>query len=332
MDNLSYRNNINPKHNLIKLNECVKRLHEQLPLIGEGWASSIYKVESADCGSIVLKIYKNKRKSMNKSFIIISDKQINKEFDKEVYYSKKCIDAVKLYKCPNFMLMYMYDSKNKFILNEYFDGDSSFLFENIFYEKKYYDTYMIQFLIGLLYLENNNIKHDDFRPNNILFKYIDKKILFHYKFDSVEFYVPTFGYLYAIIDFGRSHSLKEKTDKSDIQKYVSYIDRTNRAFHVNQLLKKFTNMTDFMNLFSKIQQKEIINNSSYKNELSSYISYAIKQNMLSVDNSLLNPYVNEMKKILDVSMSLKEILTINFSNYTNYKLIYDDYTIIKFSF
>lgn len=44
--------------------------------------------------------------------------------------------------------MYDFNINENYIITEYFDEDSDFLYDNIFYKQKYYDTYMIQFLMG----------------------------------------------------------------------------------------------------------------------------------------------------------------------------------------
>lgn len=227
--------------------------------------------------------------------------------------------------------MYDYNIKNYYIVTEYFDKDSSFLFDNIFYKQKIYDTYMIQFLMGLFFLERKGYRHGDFKPNNILCKNTESNIIFHYKIETIDFFVPTYGYLYAIIDFGNLYPLKIKKDDNDIMHYVDNIIRTIRYSNVKKYLQIYKTIDEFLNLFDKEKQREIINNSTFKNDLSSYISYALKKNYIESNNDLLNKYVYKLKNILNEKLSLIDILKNNFGKYKIYKKKYDKYKIIHFN-
>ena len=51
--------------------------------------------------------------------------------------------------------------------------------------------------------------------NNIMFKYTDRSYLY-YKYNNQYFKVPTYGYLFKIIDFGRSiFTIGKKTFMND---------------------------------------------------------------------------------------------------------------------
>ena len=45
--------------------------------------------------------------------------------------------------------------------------------------------------------------HNDLHINNIMYTKTDRTFLY-YKFNNIYFKVPTFGYIFKIIDFGRS--------------------------------------------------------------------------------------------------------------------------------
>lgn len=68
------------------------------------------------------------------------------------------------------MQMYDFGINENYIITEYFDEDSDFLYDNIFYKQKYYDTYMIQILMALYYLEKKGYRHGDFHQQNVLKK------------------------------------------------------------------------------------------------------------------------------------------------------------------
>lgn len=321
MTNLSYRTNTNAKHNLFNLNKCISLLKNNLPLIGEGYESKIYKVESDNCGSIVLKIFKQQTQNSNDDI---------KSLNKEVKMLIICNNAINNFNCPNFIQLYQYNFKEKYLLTEYFDGESSYLFDDTFYKQKIYDTYIIQFLMGLFFLEMKGYRHGDFKPNNILYKNIEK-ILFHYKIDTLDFYIPTYGKLYAVMDFGRTYSTRIKTDKNDIKSYVDKINRTIRHNNIKKYLQKYKTIDEFLDIFSKDKQEEIQKNSTYDNTLSSYISYALKKDYIKSENENLNKYVYELKNILNGEISLRDILLNNFEKYKIYKKKYDKYKIIEFN-
>ena len=46
--------------------------------------------------------------------------------------------------------------------------------------------------------------HNDLHINNIMYTSTSKTFLY-YKYNNIYFKVPTYGYLFKIIDFGRSH-------------------------------------------------------------------------------------------------------------------------------
>jgi len=63
---------------------------------------------------------------------------------------------------------------------------------------------IFQISFALSYLQKHfSFTHNDLHINNIMFKKTDKKYIY-YKFCNIYFKVPTFGYLFKIIDFGRS--------------------------------------------------------------------------------------------------------------------------------
>ena len=57
---------------------------------------------------------------------------------------------------------------------------------------------------ALLYLQKHfKFTHNDLHINNIMYKKTNKKFLY-YKYNNLYFKVPTFGFIFCIIDFGRS--------------------------------------------------------------------------------------------------------------------------------
>ena len=63
---------------------------------------------------------------------------------------------------------------------------------------------LFQVSFALCYLQKNfKFTHNDLHINNIMYKKTDR-IYLYYKFNNIYFKVPTHGYLFQIIDFGRS--------------------------------------------------------------------------------------------------------------------------------
>lgn len=63
---------------------------------------------------------------------------------------------------------------------------------------------IFQVSFGILYLQKHyQFTHNDLHVNNIMFKKTDKDF-FYYKYNNIYFKVPTYGYVFKIIDFGRS--------------------------------------------------------------------------------------------------------------------------------
>lgn len=63
---------------------------------------------------------------------------------------------------------------------------------------------IFQISFSLMYLQKHyQFTHNDLHINNIMFKKTEKSF-FYYKYNNIYFKVPTYGYVFKIIDFGRS--------------------------------------------------------------------------------------------------------------------------------
>lgn len=63
---------------------------------------------------------------------------------------------------------------------------------------------MFQISFALSYLQKHyDFTHNDLHINNIMYKKTEK-IFLYYKFNNIYFKVPTYGYIFKIIDFGRA--------------------------------------------------------------------------------------------------------------------------------
>ena len=63
---------------------------------------------------------------------------------------------------------------------------------------------IFQVSFALAYLQKNyNFTHNDLHVNNVMFSKTEKDFLY-YKYNNIYFKVPTYGYIFKIIDYGRS--------------------------------------------------------------------------------------------------------------------------------
>ena len=106
---------------------------------------------------------------------------------------------------------------------------------------------LFQISFALIYLQKNyQFTHNDLHINNIMFKKTEKKFLY-YKFNNIYFKVPTFGFIFKMIDFGRSiFTFKNKTFMNDV--FSAYGEAGGQYFYPSQV--------NFMN--RKIPKDKII--------------------------------------------------------------------------
>jgi serine/threonine protein kinase len=223
----NYRLNIVDNNNLINYTECKKLIEKQdISNIGKGGQADIFKVVSDKCGSIVLKLFrKNLSKSLNScDFINLMINEYN------------CMCKVKLlidYRyCANFISILDFNPKEKYIIMEYADGDSTDIIKYDFSNEILY-SFMCQVLIGLLCFQKIlNYLHNDLKLENILYKKINKQIILRYVINNQEYYIPTYGYLFMIADYGLSldksnydvNRDKNKNDFIDIERLKNSFD------------------------------------------------------------------------------------------------------------
>ena len=101
-----YRLNIENKHNLKDINKCKSivdnnQTFEQLKREGEGYTGIVYKIESSECGTTVLKKYK-KIKSVYEKRQIYTESWILKRTNKLIE------DNI----CPNFIYLHYTNVKS----------------------------------------------------------------------------------------------------------------------------------------------------------------------------------------------------------------------------
>jgi serine/threonine protein kinase len=197
----TYRKNINDDYNLKNLSICLDLINKKnIKKIGSGGQGEIYKVFSPKCGSAVIKIRITKvSQKVSQKLSLIEELQI--EYKIMLLTNR----MIKQFICPNFIITYNFNEKNKYLVMEYADGDTEILFKNTYYDENIYKSYICQVLLGLYAFNNYTmLYHRDLRPANILYKKISENIIFHYKINNKDYYVPTYGFLFMICDYGQA--------------------------------------------------------------------------------------------------------------------------------
>ena len=179
--------------------------------IGKGGQAKIYIVENEDCGTIVIKHF-------NKSTTFIRERDALLEIKKLIINNT----------CPNFILMHDSNETNKNIYLEYIDKDIKHLYNN--FMKPICDeeckTLFFQILYGLLcQYELCNILHNDTQIINIFVKFIDINSVFCYTINDKKYYVPTYGNLFMLGDYGCAETIDNKMEQpnTDFHKFLDNV-------------------------------------------------------------------------------------------------------------
>ena len=116
-------------------------------------------------------------------------------------------------KTKNFPVQYMFLEKLDGTLEDFLDT------ENIDYDLIL--SCLFQTIFTLTFLQKHfDFTHNDLHINNIMYKSTTTTYLY-YKYNNIYFKVPTYGYIFKIIDFGRSiYTFKNKTYHNDV--YTKY--------------------------------------------------------------------------------------------------------------
>lgn len=298
-----YRDNIDKTKNLINFNKCLELINKNIKFpLGAGKQGKTYKIISNDCGSVVLKeYYISKKKTKD---------EIQKNVDSEQRIMKFFTKFVEKDICPNFVKLYYYNRDVPYIVMEYADNDATSFFKDdklINENSELYDIFLFQVLIGILCIHTQSpLYHRDLKPANILYKHIDKNIIFNYKINNKDYWIPTFGFLFMISDFGIAGPRQFG--------YPDIIDLGNeiiKCYSVN-LSNKFNNFNDFINELS--QDKQLIVKKE-KLDLVNSIIFSIKKQYYSTQSSILQK-IQEFYKILTYDSSIIKILDKYFYKYT----------------
>lgn len=319
--NIDYRNNIDESLNLKNLSICKNLITQnKIVILGKGLQGEVFKAKSPECGSVVLKrkIVKeeNKKWKDNESWL---KEELYGEY-RIMQLTNRMIDK---FICPNFIKAYDFDRKMGILIMEYADSDTKFLFKNEYYDTEVYKSYICQILLSI-YIFNNYtmLFHRDVKPDNILCKKIDKDIVFHYKIGKLDFYIPTFGYLFMLADFGIVN-FKLGDRLPDIQNLnykvaFNYISNLSEQYPMNINQHELDDLIKMIgNSKIKIKRGDVI-----KNTLN-LINFC-----KNIKDKKINNYVFEIYNILNYSEDILNILNRFYGDFT--KNNYKDKIIIDF--
>jgi hypothetical protein len=217
----------------------------KIKFLGKGGQGNVYLINSNKCGTLVFKIY-----------FIYSD------CNKEVLFLKKCRQLIDNNVTPHFIYIYdhMIINKNDYVLLEYADGNLENWLEYQHTEMEWL-SFLFQILQGIYVMQYNiKIYHADLKPKNILYKKI-KHGYFKYKIKDKIYYVPTFGFLFMIADFGKSQCLlidNNEIAKNNIQSLINdnsdfeHIESLPKRILVTALENKYKNIDEFLEFINNL--------------------------------------------------------------------------------
>ena len=303
--NFNYRENINKKLNLKNLNKCIDLINlNKYEFINKGLQGEIFKVQSDKCGSVVIKKKINHKEDNEKWKNNLS--WLSKKLFKEYEIMKKTNYLINEFICPNYIQVYNFNSNIPLIIMEYADGDARFLFNSdVFYPNELYNSLIFQVLAGIYYLHNNvKLLHNDLNLDNVFYKKINPNIIFHYKINKKDYYLPTFGYLFMLGDYGR-------TDEKNINGIISELKYFGRSILIEYLKVIFKLYKSEINLFNE-KNKTIFNLVLFK-EKYDYTTFFIHNinSFLTITeniNNKMNKYILKIANNLLTKSSELEII------------------------
>lgn len=147
---------------------------------------------------------------------------------------------------PHFLLIYKIDriSNNVFILMEKIDGNlNKWLI--LPHDENEWLSFLFQFTMGIYVMKTyGKTYHADLKPKNILFKNIDEqqhtcaKYTINLKGTTTDYYVPFYGKLFIIADFGHSQSLLLTSNKLSSNEIKHNLDVNTDLYHIYTLAKR----------------------------------------------------------------------------------------------
>ena len=307
--NFEYRKNIDDKLNLKNLKKCEElMIQNKMNFISKGHQGEVFKVMSNDCGSVVVKkkiIKKEDNKWKN------NEKWLTDELEIEYKIMSLTNRMIEKFICPNFVHVYDFIKSVPLIVMEYADGDCKFLFKDIYFPTELYKSFIFQILVAIYSFTNYTMLfHRDVKLGNILYKKINKNIIFHYKIENTDYYVPTYGYLFMLCDYGTAKFKLDDRMPDIINLNYKIIKNYIVDFSI-KFQKEINTSTNVNNIIQTIRNSEVIpsNNNFNKN------MFEIIDSIKKIKTKKMNDYVFEINDILTHSTNILKILSTFFNEF-----------------
>ena len=249
----------------IKINNeiCALKLYKQSKNMNDIYTKIIkdiiinyktkYLIEQNICPNFVYYYYSN----------VIMDKLLRLE---QIDYANLSIDKLKL--------------NNYYFVMEYCDG-SLIDFFNDEHDLEIYRSCIFQICCAIYCLQKHvKIYHNDLSITNIMFKKIDKNSVFHYNINSIDYYIPTYGYLFVIIDFEDSvFFVKDDKPNHDFKYLMTLYTRPIKMLLRKNNINTVDKLLDIMNT-DKINIKKIIDDVKHSYIYINALTEKIKDNLI----------------------------------------------------
>ena len=344
MSNLSYRKNIIEKYNISDTDTLIELLEgsvsdkiQKMEQINKGDAGTIYKLQLNKSTNCILKLYNTNDNDNNNNnntyFKIIKDIIIHNKI-RVLIINNICPNFIYYYYSNLLLSNFLLDKKNKtniYLIMEYCNGTLVDFLKPI-YPLEYYESMVFQICISVLCMQKYlKMLHNDFHSYNITFKEINKDCVFNYNINNINYYVPSFGFLFVVIDFEKSIliDLESESDKNKIDKINKNYDfKSLKYLHhrpIKILLKEhgIVILKDFLNLINKKYLDKITEILEKEKKTSKYINhnaerrekllfrtafhYAIENNYLDFSNNNINinlDLINKIKKLKELTENI----------------------------
>lgn len=321
--NFDYRNNVDDSLNLKNLSICKNLIiQNKVEIIGKGIQGEVFKAKSPDCGSVVIKrklIREEDKKWKN------NEKWMRDELETEYKIMLLTNRMIDKFICPNFIKVYDFNKSIPLIIMEYADGDCRFLFKNEYYDTEIYMSFLFQVLMSIYCFNNYTMLfHRDVKLENILYKKIDKKLVFHYKIENKDYYIPTCGYLFMLCDYGTA---KFKLDGRDFD--VTNLDYKIIKNYVVDVYKtyseEFQNNKNIESVIKTMRTSEDIPKINSLDKIILEIISIIK----NIKTTKMNNFIFQVHEILTFDLEITKIFNNFFMDYVVNK--YSDENIINFN-
>lgn len=320
--NLEYRDNIDDKLNLKNLSVCKDLINKnKTQILGKGLQGDVFKAMSPECGSVVIK--KKRIKPEHKKWPE-NERWLKDELEIEYRIMQLTNRMIDKFICPNFIKAFDFNKNSGILIMEYANGDADFLFKDEYYDINVYKSFIIQILIAIYTFTNYTmLYHRDVKPANILYKKINKNIVLHYKINNRDYYVPTYGYLFMLADFGIvNFKLGNRLPDIVNLNYKIVIS------YLSTFSDKYPNIINKQNLGNMIR---MIGNSKDSKKSNIIIGKTLEliKSTKNIKDKKINDYVFDIYKILSSDTDILNILSNNFKDFT--KNNYQGKDIINFT-